>query len=76
MLYNQQDTLDEAQQQYDELVQSTSAQIAQLTRNYKSRLEKVVRQAEAQASVATKRLQAITSARASADFRNHDSGVV
>ncbi len=43
MLYNQQETLDEAQQRYDELVQSTSAQIAQLTRNYKTRLEKVVR---------------------------------
>ena len=55
---DQQDALDEAHRRYDELVQSTSARITQLTRNHEASLEKEVRQAAAQASVATERLQA------------------
>ena len=58
-LCDQQDALDEAQQRYyDELVQSTSARIAQLMRNHEVRLEKEVRQTEAHqaSSIANERL--------------------
>jgi hypothetical protein len=50
-LCDQQDALDEAQQRCDELVQSNSAQITQLSRNHEARFEKEMRQPAAQASM-------------------------
>ena len=58
-LCDQQDALDEAQRRYDAYVQSTSAQIAQLTRSHEAKLEyEEVRQAAAQVAIANERLQA------------------
>ena len=57
-LCDQQEALDEAQRRYDELVQSSSAQIARLTRSHEAKLEYEVRQAAAQVAIAIKRLQA------------------
>ena len=45
-LCDQQDALDEGQRRYDAHLQSSSAQIAQLTRSHEARLEHEVRQAK------------------------------
>ena len=55
---DQQDALDEAQRRYGEQMQSSSAQLAHLTRAHEARLEKEVRQAKAQADMANGRVQA------------------
>ena len=57
-LYDQQEALDEAQRRYDEQMQSSSAQIAQLTRSHEAKLEYEVRQAAAQVVIANERFQA------------------
>ena len=57
-LCDQQEALDEAQRRYDEQVQLSSAQIAQLTRSHEARLEHEVRQAKAQVDMAADRVQA------------------
>ena len=57
-LCDQQEALDEAQRRYDEQVQSSSAQIAQLTRSHEAQLELEVRQAKAQVNMAADRVQA------------------
>ena len=58
MLCDQQETLDEAHRHYDAQLQSSSAQIAQLTRSHEAKLENEVRQAAARVNVANERLQA------------------
>ena len=55
---DQQDALDEAQRRYGEQMQSSSAQLAHLTRVHEARLEKEVRQAKAQVDMANGRVQA------------------
>ena len=57
-LCDQQKALDEAQRRYYELVQSSSAQVAQLTRSHKGKLEYEVHQAAAQVAIANERFQA------------------
>ena len=55
---DQKGLLDEAQRRYDAHIQSSSAQIARLTRSHEAKLEYKVRQTAAQVAIANKRLQA------------------
>ena len=65
-LYDQQDARDEAHRRYDAHVQSSSAQIVQLTHSHEAKLEYEVRQAKAQVDIANERVQ---TSEAQAQFR-------